>query len=236
LGVFSPSETPPNADLTYARTQMNDMLSEWGNRDLFIPVIGRERFTLTANKGGETNPYTIGTGGDFNTDRPSNQGSITAANLVLTATTPEVRVPLGIYTDDAYDANQLPGMSNTQPTGLYYNPTYANDLGSICLWPVPSISTNDLELFLQKSVAQFADLTTTYYVPDGLPRALKYNLADTIAGSYGRQLSASDARIAVSSLATFKRSNVKLSDALNDASFGLSSRTLYNIQTNAGGN
>jgi hypothetical protein len=101
---------------------------------------------------------------------------------------------------------------------------------------VPSISTNDLELFLQKSVAQFADLTTTYYVPDGLPRALKYNLADTIAGSYGRQLSASDARIAVSSLATFKRSNVKLSDALNDASFGLSSRTLYNIQTNAGGN
>jgi hypothetical protein len=79
---------------------------------------------------------------------------------------PNVRVQLGIYTDQAYDANKIPDMSNSQPTGLYYNPTFASGLGSIFLWPVPNTSTNDLELFLQKGLAQFADTTSTVYLPD----------------------------------------------------------------------
>lgn len=231
LGVLAIGETISDGDATFARQFLNDLLSEWSQRTQMIPVITRERFDLVANQGGPESRYTIGPGGDFDTERPSNQGSIVAANLILTATSPEVRVPLGIYTDQAYDANQLPSMSNTQPTGLYYNPTYTGDLGSIFLWPVPTISTNDLELFLQKGVAQFADLDTAYDVPDGLLRALKYNLADALQGPYGREMSPSAARIAVSSLATFKRANLKLSDSMNDASFANSNRTLYNINT-----
>lgn len=236
LGVFAPSETISNADLTFARRLCNDLLSEWSQRTLMIPVIARERFDLVADQGGPDNPYTIGDGGDFDTERPSNQGSITAANLILTATSPEVRVPLGIYTDDAYDANQLPSMSNSQPTSLYYNPTYAGGLGSIYLWPVPNTATNDLELFLEKSVAQFDDLVTAYDVPDGLPRALKYNLAQLLGAPYGTEIPGSVRQAAVSSLGTFKRSNLKLTDQMNDAAFGLSNRTIYNIQTGSGGN
>lgn len=146
-------------------------------------------------------------------------------------------MPLGIYTDQGYDANQLPSMSNTQPTGLYYNPTYDGDLGSIFLWPVPSVAYNDLELFLQQSIAQFADLSTTYYLPDGYPKALKYALADLLQTPYGRALSPAAQRIAVSSFATVKRSNAKLSDLMNDAYWSTYGRNgLYNINTNAGGN
>lgn len=236
LNVFTPGESIPADDGEFARRQMNDLLDQWGQRNLLIPVIGRERFTLTANKGGPTNPYTIGTGGDFNTDRPSNQNSVVSANLILTASSPEVRVPLGIYTDQAYDANQIPDMSNTQPTGLYYNPTYANDLGSISLWPVPTTAQNDLELFLQKSIAPFANLTTTYYVPAAVPQALKYNLADLLQTPYGRVLSDAAQRIAVSSLGTVKRSNTKLSDLMSDAFlFTYGRQTLFNINTGAGG-
>lgn len=231
LGVVSPAETLSNADAEYARTTLNDMLSEWGQRSAFIPIIARERFDLVANQGGPDSPYTIGPGGDFDTERPSNQNSIVSANLILTATSPEVRVPLGIYTDDGYDANKLPSMTNSQPTGLYYNPTYADDLGSVFLWPVPDVSTNDLELFLEKGVAQFANLATSYDVPDGLPRALKYNLAEALGPAYGRELTPAAQRIAVSSLATFKRSNLKVTDLPNDATFGLSSRSVFNIQT-----
>lgn len=236
LNVFLPGESIPDNDGQLARRFLNDWLSEQAQKALMIPVIARERFDLVADQGGPDNPYTIGDGGDFDTDKPANQNSITAANLILTATTPEVRVPLGIYTDQAYDANQLPGMSNSQPTSLYYSPTYASDLGSILLWPVPSIATNDLELFLQKPLAQFADLSTTYYVPDGVPRMLKYNLADTLQTPYGRALSPKAQGIAVSSLGTFKRSNTKLSDLRNDAYlFTYGRQTLYNIQTNGGG-
>ncbi len=236
INVFMAGARIPDNQAQFARRKLNDMLSEWGQRNLMIPVIRRERFDLVANQGGPDNPYTIGPGGDFDTDRPSNQNSIVSANLILTASTPEVRVPLGIYTDQSYDANQLPGMSNTQPTGLYYSPTYDNDLGSIYLWPVPTINTNDLELFTQQAIAQFADLTTTYYVPDSAVQAIKYNLADRLQGPFGRTLSASAQRLAVSSLGVFKRSNTKLSDLMNDAyMFSDGRQTLYNINTGNGG-
>lgn len=231
INVFLPGATIPNNQAQFARRKLNDMLSEWGQRDLFIPIISRERFDLTANKGGVDDPYTIGPGGDFDTERPSNQDSIAGANLILTATTPEVRVPLGIYTDDAYDSNQIPDLSNLQPTGLYYNPTYENDLGSIFLWPVPSVDTNDLELFLQKQIAQFANLTTTYYVPDAAPQAMKYNLADRLQGPFGRQLSQAQQRLCISTLGTFKRSNLKVSDLMNDAAFTSYRANYFNIQT-----
>lgn len=232
LNVFLPGEQLPPADGAFARRQLNDLLSEWGQRDALIPIIARERFDLVSNQGAPGNPYTIGPGGDFDTERPSNQNSIVSANLILTASSPEVRVPLGIYTDQAYDANQIPSMSNSQPIGLYYNPTYDNDLGSIFLWPVPNIATNDLELFLQKSVAPFpANLTTTVYVPDGYPKALKYALADLLQTPYGRTLSPAATQIMVASVSSAKRSNAKLSDLMNDAA-GLfqASRPVYNIQ------
>lgn len=236
LNVFLPGEALPPSAANVARRFCNDYLDELSNRDVFIPIIARERFDLVANQGGPTSPYTIGPGGDFDTERPSNQNSIVAANLILTATSPEVRVALGIYTDQAYDANQIPDLSNTQPTGLYYNPTYDADLGSIFLWPVPTISTNDLELFLQKSVAEFADLTTTYYVPTGWKRFLKYTLADMMQVPYGKTLSPAAQRIVVSSTNAVMRSNAKLSDLLNDAyMFGYGRPTLYNINTGSGG-
>ena len=237
LNVFTPGESVSANDGEYARTVLNDLLSSWGQRTLFIPVIARERFDMTVGKGSPTNPYTIGSGGDFDTERPANQNAITAANLILTSTSPEVRIPLGIYTDQAYDANQIPTQTNTYPTGLYYSPTYASGLGSIFLWPVPNTATNDLELFLQTRVAPFANLSTTYYVPDGVPLMLKYNLADALQGAYGKQMSESDRRLAVSSMATFKRSNSKTSDLANDAAglFGSRRHGVYNIYSDTGG-
>lgn len=236
LNVFLPGESIPSADANRARLICNRMLSGWGQRSsLFIPVIARERFDLVANQGGPTNPYTIGDGGDFDTERPSNQNSIVSANLILTNSSPEVRVPLGIYTDQAYDANQIPDMSNSQPTGLYYSPTYANDLGSIFLWPVPNTAQNDLELFLQKSIAQFADLTTTYYVPDGAEDAISYQLALRMQGPWGKRLDPEDVRLAAEVLGVFKRSNAKLSDLANDAFvFSQGRQTIYNILTGNG--
>lgn len=231
LNVFLPGEALPGPDGDFALGVLNRMISQWRQRRLFVPIIARERFDMTADKGGPTNPYTIGDGGDFDTERPANQNAIKAANLILTSTSPEVRVPLGIYTTDAYDANQLPGMTSEQPTALFYNPTYASDLGSIYLWPVPDTAENDLELFLQKPIAKFADLSTEYYLPDGADDAITYQLELRLAGPYGRAVPDEDRRLAVESLGAFKRSNLQLSDLANDASWAQSRRTLFNIDT-----
>jgi hypothetical protein len=220
----------PDADAQYALTCLNDLLDEWSQGAAFSPFVSRERFDLVVDQGGPDNPYTIGVGGDFNTQRPPNQNAILRANLILTSASPDVRIPLGIYTDEAYNANPVPDLTSTQPTGLYYNPTYADDLGSVFLWPVVNTAENDLELFLQKWIAQFANLTTEYDVPTGLPRVLKYQLAQTLAGTYGRQLSPTDAQIAMSSLDRFTRSNrSRLSDLPNDAASIGGRPGVYNI-------
>lgn len=235
LNVFLPGESIPANDGARALRLLNLMLSQWRQRLVLIPVQARERFDLVADQGGLDDPYTIGPGGDFDTERPPNQTSVAAANLILTASDPEVRVPLGIYTTAAYFANQLPGMSNSQPTSLYYNPTYADDFGSILLWPVPNTATNDLELLLLKPLVSFADLSTAYDVPDGADDALVYNLERRLSGPYGRPMPDEDRAIARESLGVFKRSNIQLSDLGNDATWAQSRRTLYNINTGAGG-
>jgi hypothetical protein len=213
---------------------LNRLLSQWRQRRMFTPLTVRERFDMIADKGGETNPYTIGTGGNFNTERPANQNSIIAVNLVLTSpgAPNEVRVPLGAYTSDTYFANQIPGMASGQPTNYYYNPTYADGLGSFYLWPVPNVATNDIEILFLRPLALFADLDTEYDVPDGADDALMYALMFRLAGTNGRDVAPEDRREGMASIAAYKRSCLILSDLQTDAYMltgGM--RGLYNINT-----
>ena len=235
LNVYLPGESMPGADGAFALRLLNDWLSEQSQKALMCPAISRNRFDIVANQGGLDNPYTIGSGANIDIVKPPNQNSIVAANLILTASSPTVRVPLAILTDQAYDALAVPDLSSTQPTALYYQPFTAsasNEYGRVYLWPEPDNATNDIELFIQLALLQFADLSTTYYVPAGVPRMLKYNLADILQVPYGKTLGARAQQTAVSTLGTFKRANTKLSDLANDAyMFTQDRHTLYNIQT-----
>src|SRR5262245_22197639 len=106
LNVYLPGETVPPADAEFARVMLNDLLGEFGQRAQFIPANLPVRFSMIAGKGTRYNPYTIGVGGDLNVAKPSNQNSLLAANLILTAPGPpnETRIPLGLFTDDGYFA------------------------------------------------------------------------------------------------------------------------------------
>ena len=235
LNVFLPGESLTGNAADFALEFLNDWLSEQSQKATMCPAISRNKFDLTADKGGWDNPYTIGSGADFDVVKPPNQNSIVAANLILTASSPTVRVPLAILTDQAYDALLVPDLSSTQPTALYYTPFRAsasNEFGLVYLWPEPDNATNDIELFIQLALLQFADLSTTYYVPAGVPRMLKYNLADILQVPYGKQLAPRAIQTAISTLGTFKRANTKLSDLANDAYlFAQSARGLYNINS-----
>lgn len=234
LNVYLPGESIPADDAQFGLTMANDLLSSWEQRYAMAPLVTRNRFDLLAvtGKGGPDDPYTIGDGGDFDVPRPANQSMIRRANLILTTPSPEVRIPLGIYTDDAYDANQIPGQTNTQPSGIYYNATYEDDLGSLFIWPVVNTALNDLELFIQQAIAQIPDLSTTVYVPSGVPLALKYSTADLLQVPYGKTLAAAAQKTVISSLGAFKRNNQgRLVDIDNDAAGigGGGRSTPYNI-------
>lgn len=231
LNVYLIGRPVPAPQANVGLEVLNDMLSEWRNQRLMVPTIARERFDSITDKGGPYNPYTIGPGGDFDTERPANQNAIMAANLILTSTDPEVRVSLAINTDFGYFANPLPDMGNAQPTTLYYNPTYVNDLGSIFLWPVPTVNYNQIELLLQKAIARFANLTTTYYVPEGAISAIKYSMMERLASMNGRTLTATQDRMLRRAMGAWTRSNVRLTDMANDYAFTSWGQKYFNINT-----
>lgn len=146
-----------------------------------------------------------------------------------------VEIPRAVITDDGFQALQIKRLSSQLFTEVYYNPTIP--FGTIFLWPSPPTAANQLALYLESVFAGFADVSTPYDYPDvpGYAEAIEYNLTKRLAISYGRVLRADLAELAVTSLATIKRANYKLSDLPTDPALTTNLRGGYNIVTGSGG-
>lgn len=236
LGVLGEGQTLDASKSADGFRRLNLMMRAWSLQNLTIPVTVREVFDLIANKGGPTNPYTIGPGGDFDTERPTTQNMLVGAGLILTDSDPPVEIPRAIYTDTMWEALQVKDLSSGGtgiPTGVYYNPTYP--LGLIYMWPVPSSGDNDMALYLRKPLAVFPSETASVDLPDGSEEAIEYNLAVRLAPPYSVPLDPDVSAMARSSLAILKRANYHLLDLAMDPAFTTDRRAGYNIQTGSGG-
>jgi hypothetical protein len=234
IGVLGEGQTLDSAKGADGLRRLNLMVRSWSLQNLTIPVTVREVFDLVTDKGGPDDPYTIGPGGDFDTDRPPTQNALAGAGLILTSSDPAVEVPRAIYTDTMWEAIQIKDLSSGGdgiPTGIYYNPTYAGGLGAIYMWPVPSDDVNDIALYLRKPLAVFADQTTSVDVPDGSEEALEYNLALRLCAPYSVPVDPDVKAFARTSLAILKRSNYHLLDLTIDPALTGDRRYGYNIQT-----
>ena len=130
----------------------------------------RESFNLN----GATS-YTIGIGGDFNTDKPVD---VTAAF---------VRIGSTDYTLKQINAAEYAAIGFKAITGIPELFYYENNtpLGRIFLYPVaPSYQLN---IYSLKALTSFADLTTDYDMPEGMFDMLVYNLAVAIAPEYEKE-------------------------------------------------
>lgn len=232
LNVFQPGALIPPAQANQALRLLNNMLSQWAVMPWATsPVVAREVIALTANKGGPSLPYSWGPGGDITSPRPSSQSTITGAALVLSASSPTVEARLAIYTDDGYQNERVKELTNSQPTGIYYQAT--SPRGTLQLYPVPDTAINPLVIYRRLPLGPFADLaTTSYSFPDGYDEAIDYNLTRRLASLSGRTMLPEDLLIARESLLTIQRANVKLSDLGNDfASVWDGAAGGYNINT-----
>jgi len=247
LNVFQLEETIANGLINTniqndCLARLNMLVGEWANESLTIPATGRFKFPLIGGKGGPTNPYTIGPGGDLNIARPTSQNHVVGAGLEY-GTPPfpfELEIPRGVATSEGWQQERIKDLPNTIFTWVYYRPDFSGGFGSIFLWPVPTDLTNSLVLYIDLALGTFPDLTTQFSVPDGYDAALFTNLALKLMRSYGRLTA--DQRMALKedardTLATIKRSNYKLLDQENDfATIGHDTkRGIYNILTGEGG-
>lgn len=149
-----------------------------------------------------------------------------------------VEVPRAVLTDDQWQALQIKSLTAAQFTCVYYNATYAADLGTITLWPIPNVADNSLVLYRLQPLTYFASLDTEYFVPDGCPEALEYNLAKRLITPYGvvdQTTIELVLEMARDTLATFKRANTKPVDMTTDPALTQSPAGGYNILTGTGG-
>ncbi|HON93081.1 MAG TPA: hypothetical protein PKZ07_16040 [Sedimentisphaerales bacterium] len=195
VGVYG-SGQPLNAiDVRVVFDLANEMLDAWAAQRLTVYQTLRITVpTLTAGKGGVSNPYTVGLGGDINIQRP---GWISTANLIVKTTNPTLETPLAIFKPEEYAAIAIKDLASSLATGLYFDGAFATTgaktgLGNLYLYPVPNGGQPlGLALYIPTPLRGFADIDATDYTfPPGYEQALHYQLVKRAAGDFQRDLSA----------------------------------------------
>lgn len=231
--VKDANENVSPADMNDALRRLNQMISALGIQALASPFVAKETFPTVAFK----QDYTVGPGGDFDTTRPE---SLVGAGLLLPATsgTPRIEIPRGLMTDAAWQGTQVKGLTSGLWTDVYYNPTYAQEWGTLTLWPTPNVPGNDVVIYRLSPVAGFADLTSQYVFPRGWADLFEYGLAERLLTPYkvsDPNTRADVQRMARKALDLVKFENVKPQDLSIDAAWSRDGRGGYNILTGTGG-
>lgn len=195
IGAIAAGETPSANESADALAGLNRMLSEWGNEGLLVPSVTREAFSLVAAQ----SSYTMGTGGNFNTTRPT---SIVQVGLVDGTT----EYPVEIITAEQYGDIVSKSTSAERPSRIY--PSGSFPLETLILWPIPS-AVKSLAIYSLKPIASFSLVSDSVSLPPGYEKAIIYNLAMDMAPEYGRDPSALVAATAQETKANLMRKNLK---------------------------
>lgn len=169
IGVADPGETLASEDMNTGIEALNDMLAMWSAESMNIYATTQENFPLTGAQS-----YTIGSTGDFNTQRPI---EILQAFTRIGSTD----YPCSIITKEEYNELSTKSTSGSYPYYLAYAKEYP--LGRIYVYPA---STGTLYIESQKLLQQFTLSTTDYSMPPEQLFAIKTNLAAVIAPEYGK--------------------------------------------------
>ncbi len=90
--------------------------------------------------------------------------------------------PVSILDREAYELIGLKALNGPWPRALYYQPSEL--LGNITYWPNPS--SGEMHLYADTILANFATITDNINLPQGYKMALRWNLAEMLMPSYGK--------------------------------------------------
>lgn len=193
-GVLTKNESPSGDEASDGLDSLNALLSSWSNDSLLIYTRQSESFPIV----GGQEAYTIGVGGDFNTDRPL---QIVSAFIRIGGTDYNISCING----KQYDGIIQKDIGNSIPETLYYDG--ATPLSTITIYPVPVTGT--LHIRSEKELTQLASLDTDIEFPAGWERALVYNLAVEIGSEYGQPIDQVTYQIAQESKAAIKTATAR---------------------------
>ena len=133
-------------------------------------------------------------------------------------------IPVHVYPDRTpYELITIKSQTGTIPLSLLLEPTEPNE--TITLWPVPT-EAGTLVLYALSRIQAFADLDTTYQLPQGFAQLFRLQLSVDL-GPWYHMSADDDTRAALERLrGSIKRKNERIPDSTTDpmltgaASFG----------------
>ena len=193
INVLGTGQSLAAEDANRGFRALNQMLSTWSVEGNMVFIDTKETFNLTGAAS-----YTIGSGADFDTARPTD---IVAA-FTTSGTTD--------YPLERYDVRQYSSIdyknTGSIPEIFYYDGNYP--VATLFLYPKPS-AVSTITLYTKKALAQFTSLDTVLTLPPEYETALIYNLALWISGDFEREPRAQVIKIANSSKKTVERQNLR---------------------------
>jgi hypothetical protein len=197
INVGQPGETPNADELVDGLITLNTLIDNWRALHPIVYTKRTETFTLTAGQGN----YTIGAGGDFDTERPV---KIESAGVIQDN---GLRTDLTLVTSKMFASIPEKSAEAMQPLVLYIDNDYP--IAKIQLNPVPKLSTTTLELVMWSDLMPF-ELADVFDMPPAYLKAIRYNLAVDLAPEYEREpspLVISEAQKSLAALAGLNLSN-----------------------------
>lgn len=177
---------------------MNSMLDAWSIERLMVYQLLQESLALTSG----TASYTIGTGGAFNTTRPTKICDPCFVRDSQNADWPHLK----LLNEDQYGRIILKSLSGSYPSYLFYDHAFsAAGLATINLYPEPGAG---LTLYISswKPLTAFSTIGATLALPPGYDEAISSNFAIRAAAGY-RTIPPETALIAKQSKAAIMRIN-----------------------------
>jgi hypothetical protein len=198
IAVKSPSETVSGVEEANLFRSLNFMLDTLSADNLMVYCEAQETFPLTSGK----SLYTIGAGGNFNTDRPV---EINVANSYIRDVN---NIDTRLLPMDREDYNSITMKSDTAltttPDHLLYDQQYP--LGLIQLYPCPASNLN-LILVSHKIFTAFTGLNTAISFPPGYKELLSSLFSIRLSAKYEKPVPAAISAIAQNAITKIQARN-----------------------------
>lgn len=196
---------------------LNMMLGEWQAERLSVYHLVDTAFTSTGAQS-----YTVGSGGNFNIQRPVRIESA-YARLNPGVSNP-IDYPVTLYhSREEYARVALKSLASF-PEFAYYDAAYP--LGNLIFYPIPN-SSFELHILTMEVLPQFTAPGTVISLPPQYLSAIRYNLGPYLAPSYQIEPLPSLVRRAANAKRIIKRMNAQITAMQMPR--GLMSRQKFNI-------
>lgn len=220
LKVANP-DTLTASEISDGLRRLNAMMLSWANNPLNIYRVVSEDVVTTGSR-----VMTMGTGGDWNTDRPM---KITQATARIAS---GLDRPITILPAEDYAKIRMKSLETNYPQYMYFDGNFP--LQNVAIWPVPSQGMT-LTLWSIKPLATFANSESVATFPPGYEDAITYNLAVRMAPMFQIDAGAEITRIAVTSLKQIQRTNTRVPTMQSDPALLSRRGGQYNVYSDGWG-